>query len=113
MTMQWGGVMPAITTCFKEDLSIDHDFVTCHAAWLIDNGCSGLVVLGSLGEGATLTFEEKKLLLTTCVRAVAGRAPVSTRSLRPSASTKAANPHSPIPSSASMVESRVILSWLT
>ena len=76
MTMQWGGVMPAITTCFKEDLSIDHDFVTCHAAWLIDNGCSGLVVLGSLGEGATLTFEEKKLLLTTCVRAVAGRAPV-------------------------------------
>jgi len=76
MTMQWGGVMPAITTCFKEDLSIDHEFVARHAAWLIDHGCTGLVALGSLGEGATLTFEEKKQLLTTCVKALAGRAPV-------------------------------------
>lgn len=76
MTMQWGGVMPAMTTCFKEDLSIDFDFVGRHAVWLIDNGCTGLVVPGSLGESATLTFEEKRLLLATCVKAVGSRVPV-------------------------------------
>src|SRR5207249_5992459 len=34
------------------------------------------VTLGSLGEGATLTFEEKIAVLRNCVRAVNGRAPV-------------------------------------
>jgi len=42
-----------------------------------------------------------------------GRAPVSTSNCRPSASTMAANPHSPIPSSASMVLRIVTLSCLT
>ena len=76
MTMQWAGVMPAITTCFKEDLSVDHEFVGRHANWLIENGCTGLVALGSLGEGATLTFAEKQQVLATCVKALDGRAPV-------------------------------------
>lgn len=76
MTMQWAGVMPAITTCFKEDLSVDHQFVARHASWLMDNGCTGIVALGSLGEGATLTFEEKKQVLATCVAALKGRGPV-------------------------------------
>lgn len=68
--------MPAITTCFKEDLTVDHEFVAKHATWLIDNGCTGIVALGSLGEGATLTFEEKRQVLATCVKALDGRAPV-------------------------------------
>jgi dihydrodipicolinate synthase/N-acetylneuraminate lyase len=76
MTMNWAGVMPAITTCFKEDLSIDHEFVARHAKWLIDNGCTGIVALGSLGEGATLTFEEKTQVLSTIVKALDGSVPV-------------------------------------
>jgi 4-hydroxy-tetrahydrodipicolinate synthase len=68
--------MPAITTCFKEDLTVDHEFVARHAAWLVDNGCTGIVALGSLGEGATLSFAEKKEVLATCVKALDGRAPV-------------------------------------
>jgi len=76
MTMQWAGVMPAITTCFNEDLSVDHAFVARHANWLIDNGCTGIVALGSLGEGATLAFEEKKAVLSTIVKALEGRVPV-------------------------------------
>jgi 1-pyrroline-4-hydroxy-2-carboxylate deaminase len=76
MIMQWAGVMPAITTCFNEDLTIDHAFVARHANWLIDNGCTGIVALGSLGEGATLAFEEKKAVLSTIVKALDGRAPV-------------------------------------
>ena len=58
-TMEWKGVIPALTTCFKQDLSVDHDFIAKHVAWLVDNGCTGIVVGGSLGEGATLSSLEK------------------------------------------------------
>jgi dihydrodipicolinate synthase/N-acetylneuraminate lyase len=74
--MSWKGVMPAITTCFTEDLRIDHGFMSEHCRWLLDNGCSGIVALGSLGEGATLSFDEKLDVLQTCVHVVQGRGPV-------------------------------------
>ena len=74
--MNWMGVMPAITTCFREDLSVDHGFVAEHCRWLLDNGCTGIVALGSLGEGATLAFDEKLEVLRSCVKAVGGRGPV-------------------------------------
>lgn len=76
MTMNWQGVMPAMTTAFDANLEVDHAFVAKHAAWLIDNGCTGIVALGSLGEGATLTFDEKMAVLSTIVKALNGRAPV-------------------------------------
>jgi 1-pyrroline-4-hydroxy-2-carboxylate deaminase len=76
MTMQWEGVMPAITTCFKEDLNVDYDFVARHCQWLVEHGCTGIVTPGSLGEGATLTGNEKGELWRTCVRAVGDRVPV-------------------------------------
>lgn len=74
--MNWKGVMPAITTCFTEDLRVDGRFMAEHCRWLLDNGCSGLVALGSLGEGATLAFDEKLEILRRCVNAVRGRGPV-------------------------------------
>lgn len=76
MTMRWSGVIPAMTTPFREDLSIDFEVLAQHAAWLVDNGCSGVVALGSLGEGATLSFDEKKRILATLVHAVGSRVPV-------------------------------------
>lgn len=66
----WRGVLPAITTPFDENLAVDHTFLTRHVQWLVDNGCTGLVALGSLGEAATLTFEEKVAILKSCVAAV-------------------------------------------
>jgi dihydrodipicolinate synthase/N-acetylneuraminate lyase len=74
--MNWKGVIPAITTAFTEDLAVDHSFLAGHCRWLLDNGCAGVVALGSLGEGATLAFEEKAQILRTCVTAVSGRGPV-------------------------------------
>ena len=74
--MNWKGVMPAITTEFTEDLAVDHTFMAGHCNWLLEGGCTGIVALGSLGEGATLSFDEKLAVLRTCVKAVAGRAPV-------------------------------------
>ena len=76
MTMRWAGVMPAITTSFDEGLRVDHDFISRHCRWLVDHGCTGIVALGSLGEGATLSFAEKLAILETCVGAVGGRVPV-------------------------------------
>ncbi len=71
--MQWSGVLPAITTPFHPNLEVDHDFLAQHAAWLLANGCSGLVALGSLGEGATLEHKEKTAVLRTAVQAAAGK----------------------------------------
>jgi 4-hydroxy-tetrahydrodipicolinate synthase len=76
MSIHWQGVMPAITTAFDADLNVDHAFVAKHASWLIDNGCTGIVALGSLGEGATLNHAEKLAVLATLVKALDGRAPV-------------------------------------
>ncbi len=74
--MKWNGVMPAMTTCFDKNLAVDHEFMSNHARWMLDNGCTGIVLLGSLGEGATLSFEEKNSILANVVRSVGGRAPV-------------------------------------
>lgn len=67
--MNWFGVMPAVTTPFDNELNVDHDFLGRHTAWLLQNGCTGLVMLGSLGEGATLEHEEKVAILKTAVNA--------------------------------------------
>jgi dihydrodipicolinate synthase/N-acetylneuraminate lyase len=74
--MDWTGVLPAITTPFNKDLSVDHGFLTEHCSWLLSSGCRGVVPLGSLGEGATLTVEEKLAVLRTCIAAAKGKAPV-------------------------------------
>jgi 1-pyrroline-4-hydroxy-2-carboxylate deaminase len=68
--------MPAMTTAFHPDLSVDHDFMRQHANWLLSNGCTGLVMLGSLGEGATLEEHEKIAILRNMTANVAGRVPV-------------------------------------
>ncbi|AGC42144.1 dihydrodipicolinate synthase [Myxococcus stipitatus DSM 14675] len=70
----WTGVLPAITTPFNADLSIDHGAVRSHVRWLVSQGCTGIIPCGSLGEGATLTSAEKADLMRTCVEAV--KAPV-------------------------------------
>ena len=74
--MNWTGVMPAVTTPFDEGLKVDHGFMAEHCRWLVDNGCNGIVPLGSLGEGATLSLEEKVRIVQTCVAALRGRVPV-------------------------------------
>jgi len=76
MKMKWAGVMPATTTAFDAHLAIDHAFVARHAKWLIDHGCSGVVTPGSLGESATLSFDEKIALWKTVIDAVGERVPV-------------------------------------
>jgi dihydrodipicolinate synthase/N-acetylneuraminate lyase len=72
----WRGVFPAITTPFTKELAIDFATLGSHVAWLADNGCRGIVALGSLGEGATLSFVEKIEILKTCKQTVGSRVPI-------------------------------------
>jgi len=72
----WHGVFPAITTPFRDDLSVDHEFLCEHVGWLVERGSRGIVALGSLGESSTLTFDEKVGILETCRRAVGTKVPV-------------------------------------
>jgi 1-pyrroline-4-hydroxy-2-carboxylate deaminase len=74
--MNWKGVMPAITTGFDPNYNVDYGFMARHCRWLLDHGCAGVVVLGSLGETATLKHEEKLEILRTCSAAIGGRAPI-------------------------------------
>jgi 4-hydroxy-tetrahydrodipicolinate synthase len=74
--MHWKGVLPAITTPFKLDGSVDPLALAKHCEWMIDSGCRGIVCCGSLGEAATLTCDEKLEIVATCVKAVGARAPV-------------------------------------
>ena len=73
MSVSWTGVMPAITTPFTADGDVDHDFLARHALWMVEAGCTGIVALGSLGEGATLSVPEKLAVLRTLAKALDGR----------------------------------------
>jgi 4-hydroxy-tetrahydrodipicolinate synthase len=72
--MKWHGVIPAITTPFKSDLSVDANLLVKQVDALVAAGCTGIVALGSLGEGGSLSFDEKKAVLRLCKEALGGRA---------------------------------------
>jgi len=75
MTSPFRGVMPAVTTPFTTDLQIDNAALTRQVRLLLDHGCSGIVPCGSLGEGATLSLDEKARVIELCI-AAAEDAPV-------------------------------------
>ncbi|MGB3967550.1 MAG: dihydrodipicolinate synthase family protein [Planctomycetota bacterium] len=68
-------VLTAITTPFAADGAVDHVALAAHARWQLAAGVRGVIPLGSLGEGATLDFDEKVAILRTLVPAC-GPAPV-------------------------------------
>lgn len=72
----WAGVMPAITTPFQPDLTLDLGFFRHHVQRFVAAGCTGVVIGGSLGEGATLTFEEKGKLIEAAIEASSDALPV-------------------------------------
>jgi 4-hydroxy-tetrahydrodipicolinate synthase len=76
--MKWQGVIPAIMTPFNEDLSVDADLLRHEVDSLMKAGCTGIVALGSLGEGGSLSYDEKKAVLRLCHEALEGRGPLVT-----------------------------------
>ncbi|HBK70861.1 MAG TPA: 4-hydroxy-tetrahydrodipicolinate synthase [Flavobacteriaceae bacterium] len=73
---QFYGTGVALVTPFKEDKSIDHNALKSLVNFQIDNGVDYLVVLGTTGEPATLTSEEKEQVKEAIVTVNNGRLPL-------------------------------------
>ncbi len=76
MKFQWEGVMPAVTTKFTNQDSLDMEMFSVNIKAQIDAGVHGIVLGGTLGEASTLTDSEKRILTTETVKLVAGKIPV-------------------------------------
>lgn len=76
MTVDWSGVFPAATTKFKADHSLDLSATEEHLEAQIEAGVHGLVMLGTLGENASLSTEEKHEVVQTALSVSDGRVPV-------------------------------------
>ena len=70
------GTGVALVTPFNEDKSVDFDGLKRLVNYQIDNGINYLVVLGTTGEPATLTLEEKELVIATIIEANNGKLPL-------------------------------------
>ena len=70
------GTGVALITPFKNDFSVDTDALKHIVNFQIGNGIDYLVVLGTTGEPATLTVEEKQLVIKTVIEANNGRLPL-------------------------------------
>lgn len=67
--IQWRGVFPALTTKFTAADAIDWAAMEKHLEFQLDAGVHGLIILGSLGENATLSAEEKLEMVRFFARA--------------------------------------------
>ncbi|MFE6171000.1 dihydrodipicolinate synthase family protein [Streptomyces sp. NPDC056464] len=68
----WRGVLVATALPLDDDLRVDHAQYAEHCAWLVENGCDGVVPNGSLGEYQVLTPEERAKVVETAVAAIGG-----------------------------------------
>ena len=76
MSISWEGVIPAATTQFAPDFSIDFDSTATVQDGLIRDGVHGLIAMGTVGENNSLDADEKRAMLAATVKTVAGRVPV-------------------------------------
>jgi 4-hydroxy-tetrahydrodipicolinate synthase len=70
------GVYAAIVTPFDAELDVDHAALGAEIDRLIGGGIQGIVANGTVGEGGSLSTEERRAVLETVVGAAAGRVPV-------------------------------------
>ncbi len=73
---RFGGVHTIMPTPFTDDGALDLPSLETLTEFLIGLGVDGLVVLGVLGEAPKLSQREQDEVMTTTVRAAAGRVPV-------------------------------------
>ncbi len=70
------GSLVAIVTPMHEDGSLDLDAFRALIDWHVEQKTSGLIVVGTTGESATLDFDEHCLVLRVAVEHAAGRIPI-------------------------------------
>lgn len=70
------GTGVALVTPFKKDYSVDVEALKRIVDYVIEGGVEYLVVLGTTAESATLSKEEKKIVISTIIDANAERLPL-------------------------------------
>tara|TARA_R110002074_G_scaffold170118_4_gene332402 strand:+ start:32 stop:961 length:930 start_codon:yes stop_codon:yes gene_type:complete len=76
MSIEWKGVMPAVTTQFTKNDTLDLDMFKVNINAQLNAGVNGIVLGGTLGEASTLTDEERRILTRETVKIVGGAVPV-------------------------------------
>ncbi len=76
MSINWSGVMPAVTTKFKADDTLDFDLFSKNIEAQLAAGVNGIILGGTLGEASTLLESEKSELVRHTVKIVDGKVPV-------------------------------------
>ena len=76
MNYDWRGVFPAVTTQFRDDLSLDLDATARHVERLINSGVRGLIMLGTVGENTALEPDEKRAVVKRAIEVAKRRVPV-------------------------------------
>ena len=76
MTQQFVGIYPPVVTPFTADGDIDFASLDRVVEHLIDGGMHGLFVLGSTGEVAYLTDEQRESVVTAIAKRTDGRVPM-------------------------------------
>src|SRR5450631_4098555 len=72
----WSGVYPAATTQFNTALEVDFPATQKVQKALLQDGVHGLVLMGTVGEGNSLSADEKRSVLAAAVEVAAGKVPV-------------------------------------
>ena len=70
------GIITALVTPFKKDLSIDFEAFKELIEWQIKSGINGIVILGTTGESPTITSEERTQLITEAVKLCKNKIPL-------------------------------------
>lgn len=76
MAIEWSGVIPALTTKFTKDDTLDLPLFEKNLQAQMAAGVNGIIVGGTLGEASTLTTEEKETLIKFAVEKCEGKIPV-------------------------------------
>ena len=71
--IDFGRVLTAMITPFREDGQLDYDMAERLATHLVDHGSDTLVVCGTTGESPTLTWDEEYKLFQVVQSAIAGK----------------------------------------
>jgi 4-hydroxy-tetrahydrodipicolinate synthase len=74
--VNWHGVLPAVTTQFYNDQTLDLTGTVKHIESLLRAGVHGVIMLGTVGENCSLEYHEKIQVLRAAVEQVAGRVPL-------------------------------------
>ena len=82
-TPRFSGVIPPLVTPLTDDGGLDLTSLQRLIEHVLDDGASGVFLLGSTGEGTSFTAAERTALITATVDQVAGRCPVLVGVLAP------------------------------